>query len=196
MKREVSLIGSLTAETVRADYELLQQALIREFSDPELEQGLIGAMDLKQGRQETPQAYYIRLRRTYFRARNEPGMEEDFNFRTLFLRNLHPAVSHLLGVLICPRSMSTQQLRDLVLKAYVKQKAASDKMVKYPTIYPVSDRHSELTIGGAQHAPQHKSKLSSEQDNAVTSESAEVLGILKEFLQLGQGDEGDSSDFL
>lgn len=94
--------------------------------------------------------------------------------------------------------MSTQQLRDLVLKAYVKQKAASKKMVKHPTIYPVSDHRSELTIGGAQHAPQHKSELSSEQDNVVTSESAEILGILKEFLQdrLGQGDEGDSSDFL
>lgn len=52
-------------ETVRADYKLLQQALIREFSDPELEQGLIGAMELKQGQQETPQAYYNRLRRTY-----------------------------------------------------------------------------------------------------------------------------------
>ncbi len=87
-------------------------------------------MDLKQGRQETTQAYYNRLRQAYFGARNEPGMEEDFNFKTLLLQNLHPMVSHHLGVLACPRSMSTQQLRDLARKAYAKQRTASEKTVK------------------------------------------------------------------
>lgn len=73
-------------------------------------------------------------------------------------------------------------------------------MVKHPTIYPVSAHHSELTVGGAQHAPQHQSELSSEQNNLVTSlyyESVEILRILKEFLQdrLCQEDE-DKSDLL
>ncbi|KAL0198611.1 hypothetical protein M9458_007151, partial [Cirrhinus mrigala] len=127
-----------------------ETALIKEFSDPESEQGLITAMDLKQARQETTQAYYTRLRRAYFGARNEPGMEEDFNFKTLFLRNMHPTVSHHLGVLACPRSMSIQQLRDLAHKAYVKQRAASEKTVKKPTICHVSHQSPELALEGAQ----------------------------------------------
>ncbi|KAK9966338.1 hypothetical protein ABG768_003456 [Culter alburnus] len=122
-----------------------EAAMIKEFSDPESDQGLLAAMDLKQGRLETAQAYYNRMRRAYFRARNEPGMEEDFNFKTLFLRNL----SHHLGVLACPRSMSTQQLQDLAHKAYSKQKATSEKNVKYPTIYPVSDHCPKLALEGA-----------------------------------------------
>lgn len=100
-------------------------------------------MDFKQGRHETPQTYYNQLQRAYFGVRNEQGMEEDFNFRTLFLRNLHPTVSHHL-VLACPRSMSTQQLRDLARKAYAKT-------VKKTTIYPVSDRCSEPALEGSQH---------------------------------------------
>ncbi|KAK2838973.1 hypothetical protein Q7C36_013787 [Tachysurus vachellii] len=49
-------------------------------------------------------------------------MEEDCNFKTLFLRNLHPAVqvSHHLGVLVCPQEMSIQKLRDLAQKAYTR----------------------------------------------------------------------------
>lgn len=148
--REVRSFLDRQPETVKADYQQLQQALITEFSDPESEQGLITAMDLKQARQETSQAYYTRLRQAYFGARNEPGMEEDFNFKTLFLRNMHPTVSHHLGVLACPRSMSIQQLRDLAHKAYVKQRAASEKTVKTPTICPVSDQSPELALEGAQ----------------------------------------------
>lgn len=47
--REVRSFLDRQPETVRSDYQQLQQALIREFSDPESEQGLIAAMDLKQG---------------------------------------------------------------------------------------------------------------------------------------------------
>ncbi|XP_052011045.1 uncharacterized protein LOC127663487, partial [Xyrauchen texanus] len=124
--RDVRSFLDRQQETVKSDYLQLRQAFIREFSDPESEQGLIAAMDLKQARLETPQAYYSRIQRAYSGARNEPGMEEDFNFKTLFLRNLHPTVSHHLGVLACPRSMTTQQLRDLAHKAFTKQKIASE----------------------------------------------------------------------
>ncbi|KAK9972488.1 hypothetical protein ABG768_025792, partial [Culter alburnus] len=147
--RDVRSFLDRQPEAVKSDYQLLRQALIKEFSDPESDQGLLAAMDLKQGRLETPQAYYNRIRKAYFGARNEPGMEEDFNFKTLFLRNLHPAVSHHLGVLACPRSMSIQQLRDLAHKAYSKQRAISEKTVKNPTIYPVSDHCPELALEGA-----------------------------------------------
>uniref|UniRef100_A0A673KEY2 Retrotransposon gag domain-containing protein n=1 Tax=Sinocyclocheilus rhinocerous TaxID=307959 RepID=A0A673KEY2_9TELE len=151
--REVRSFLDRQPETVEVDYQQMKQALIKEFSDPESEQGLITAMDLKQGRQETTQAYYNRLRQAYFGARNEPGMEQDFNFKILFLRNLHPTVSHHLGVLACPRTMSTQQLRDLAHKAYVKQKTASEKTGKNPTIYPVTNQSSELALEGAE--PSH-----------------------------------------
>ncbi|XP_057184426.1 uncharacterized protein LOC130550913 [Triplophysa rosa] len=113
-------------------------------------------MDLKQGHFETPLAYYNRLRQTYFGARNEPEMEEDFNFRTLFLRNLHPSVSHHLGVMACPRTMTTQQLPDMAHKAYVKHKTTSEKTVKNPVIFPVSEHYPALTLEGAK--PHHNAR--------------------------------------
>uniref|UniRef100_A0A667YDD0 Retrotransposon gag domain-containing protein n=1 Tax=Myripristis murdjan TaxID=586833 RepID=A0A667YDD0_9TELE len=124
------------ATSVKTDYTQLKQAMIREFADPESEQGLTTALDIKQGRQETPQAYYQRLRRAYFGSRNEADMEEDANFKTLFLRNLHPTVNHFLGVMACPRTMTSLQLRDLALKAFNKQRqrAASKKLSKTATV--------------------------------------------------------------
>ncbi len=111
----------------KSDYQLLREVLIKEFTDPDSEHGLLTALETKQGRQEAPQAYYNRLRQAYFGTYNEPDLEEDVNFKSLFLRNLHPGVSHHLGVMACPRSMTFQQLRDLTQKAYNKQKMASKK---------------------------------------------------------------------
>ncbi len=105
----------------KTDYQLLQKALIKEFTNPDSVQGLVAALEMRQGRHEPPQAYYSQLRRAYFGTRNEPDMEDELNFKTLFLRNLHPGISHHFGVLACPRTMNTQQLRDLVQKAYGKQ---------------------------------------------------------------------------
>ncbi|CAM4661477.1 unnamed protein product [Leuciscus chuanchicus] len=139
-------------ESVKTNYPQLRQALIREFSDPESDQGILAAMDLKQARLETPQAYYERLRLAYFGPRNEAHMEEDVSFKTLFLRNLHPSQSAHLGVLVCPRTLSIQQLRDLAHKAYVKQKTVSEKPVKYPTVCAVSASGPELALEGAQPA--------------------------------------------
>ncbi len=81
----------------KSDYQLLREVLIKEFTDPDSEHGLLTALETKQGRQEAPQAYYNRLRQAYFGAYNEPDLEEDVNFKSLFLRNLHPGVSHHLG---------------------------------------------------------------------------------------------------
>ncbi|XP_057182656.1 uncharacterized protein LOC130549461, partial [Triplophysa rosa] len=154
--REVRSFLDRQSDTVKRDYKQLQQVIIKEFSDPESEQGLVAAMDLKQGRLETPPAYYNRLRQTYIGARNEPEMEEDFNFRTLFLRSLHPSVSHHLGDMACPRTMTTQQLRDMAHKAYVKHKTTSEKTVKNPVIFPVSEHYPELTLEGAK--PHHSAR--------------------------------------
>ncbi len=125
----------------KTDYQRLRKALIKEFADPESDQGLVAALETRQGRHDTPQAYYSRLRQAYFGTRNDSDMEDELNFKTLFLRNLHPGISHHLGVLACPRTMNTQQLRDLVQKAYYKQKMASEKNTN-PQQFLISTRNT------------------------------------------------------
>ncbi len=133
----------------KTDYQLLREALI-EFSDPESEQGLVAALETRQGRHKPPQAYYSQLRWAYFGTRNEPDMEDELNFKTLFLRNLHPGVSHHLGVLAFPRTMNAQQLRDLAQKAYGKQNMASEKRVKTPAVLDFNTQSQGLALEGAQ----------------------------------------------
>ncbi len=77
-------------------------------------------------------------------------MEDELNFKTLFLRNLHPGVSHHLGVLACPRTMNAQQLRDLAQKAYGKQKMASEKSSKTPAVLDFNIQSQGLALEGAQ----------------------------------------------
>ncbi len=144
----------------KTDYQRLRKALIKEFSDPESDQGLVAALETRQGCHEHPQAYYSRLRQAYFGTRNDSDMEDELNFKTLFLRNLHPGISHHLGVLACPRTMNTQQLRDLVQKAYYKQKMASEKSAKTPAVLGFNTQHHELALEGTQRQdsakPPHK----------------------------------------
>ncbi len=134
----------------KTDYQRLRKALIKEFADPESDQGLVAALETRQGRHEPPQAYYSRLRQAYFGTRNDSDMEDELNFKTLFLRNLHPGISHHLGVLACPRMMNTQQLRGLVQKAYYKQKMASEKSAKTPAVLDFNTQHHELALEGTQ----------------------------------------------
>ncbi len=144
----------------KTDYQRLRKALIKEFADPESDQGLVAALETRQGRHEPPQAYYSRLRQAYFGTRNDSDMEDELNFKTLFLRNLHPGISHHLGVLACPRTMNTQQLRDLVQKVYYKQKMASEKSAKTPAVLDFNTQHHELALEGTQRKdsakPPHK----------------------------------------
>lgn len=149
----------------KTDYNLLREALIKEFADPESEQELVAALETKQGRQESFQLFYSRLRQAYFGTHNEQNMEEDVNFKTLFLRNLHPGVSHHLGVLACPRTMSAQQLRDLAHKAYCKQKMASEKSIK--TMAVLDFNSQGLALEGAQR--QDHAKPTPKEWNASSS---------------------------
>ncbi len=134
----------------KTDYQLLQNALIKYFADPESEQGLVAALETRQGRHEPPQAYHSRLRKAYFGTRNEPDMEDELNFKTLFLRNLHPGISHHLGVLACPQTMNIQQLLDLAQKAYRKQKMTSEKSTKTPAVFDFNTQSQDLALEGAQ----------------------------------------------
>ncbi len=131
----------------KTDYQLLQKALIKEFANPESDQGLVVTLETRQGRHEPPQAYY---RRAYFGTRNEPDMEDELNFKTLFLRNLYPGISHHLGVIACPRTMNTQQLRDLVQKAYGKQNMTSEKSTKTPAVLDFNTQSQGLALEDAQ----------------------------------------------
>ncbi len=134
----------------KTDYQLLQKALIKELADPESDQGSVAALETRQGRHEPTQAYYSQLRQAYFGTRNEPDMEDELKFKTLFLRNLHPGISHHIGVLACPRTMNTQQLRDLVQKAYGKQKMASEKSSKTPAVLDFNSQSHRLALEGTQ----------------------------------------------
>ncbi len=144
LKCAASLTGSLL--TQRLIITCFKKALIKEFADPESDQGLLAALEMRQGRHEPPQAYYSRLRQAYFGTRNESDMEDELNFKTLFLRNLHPGISHHLGILECPRTMDTQQLRDLVQKAYCKQKMASEKSAKNPAVLDFNTQSHGLAL--------------------------------------------------
>ncbi|KAL0171762.1 hypothetical protein M9458_032073, partial [Cirrhinus mrigala] len=134
----------------KSNYQLLCEVLIKDFTHPESEYGLLTALEIKQGRQETPQAYYNRLRQAYFGAHNKPDVEEDVNFKSLFIRNLHPGVSRHLGVMACPRSMTIQQLRDLTQKAYNKQKMASKKGNKTSTLLNSVTKDSSFALEDTQ----------------------------------------------
>ncbi len=43
---------------MKSDYQLLREVLIKEFTDPQTENGLLTALETKQSRQEAPRAYY------------------------------------------------------------------------------------------------------------------------------------------
>lgn len=137
-------------EHIQSDYQQLKQAIIKEFSEPESEHGLIAALAIEQGRHETPRVYYHRLRRAYFRARHEPGMEEDTSFKSLFLRKLHPIVSHHLGIMAC-HTMPIQQLRDLTQKAFNKHKASTKGVCKTPLILNCATQNPTQAPEGTQH---------------------------------------------
>ncbi|KAL0148745.1 hypothetical protein M9458_055923, partial [Cirrhinus mrigala] len=119
------------------DRYLLRATSSSEFTDPESEYGLLTALEIKQ-------AYYNRLRQAYFGAHNKPDIEEDVNFKSLFLRNLHPGVSRHLGV------MAIQQLCDLTQKAYNKQKMASKKGNKTSTLLNSVTKDSSFALEDTQ----------------------------------------------
>ncbi len=145
---EVSSIFDRQPANTKTDYQLLQEVLklLKEFADPESEQGLVAALETRQGCHGPPQAYYNRLRQAYFETLNEPDMDDELNFKTLFLRNLHPGISHHLGVL----AMNAQQLRDLAQKAYRKQKMASEKSAKTPAVLAFNTQSHGLALEGTQ----------------------------------------------
>lgn len=148
---EVCSFLYLQPDRVKADPMLLHDVPCRQCSDSELEEGLTVVLDLKQGRQEIPPAYYNYLR---FGSWNKPDMEEDEHFKVLFLRNLHSTQSHYLGFIACPHTMTIPRLCDLVTKAYHQQRAASGKMPKSAAVWDIATLSLDSTQEGVHHENQ------------------------------------------
>ncbi len=122
----------------KTDYHLLQKALIKEFADPESDQGLVAALETRQGRHEPPQSYYSRLRQAYFGTRNESDMEDELKFKTLFLRNLHPGISHHLGVSRMSTNKEHLAVARLGAKSLLQTKDGLKKERKNPQQFLIS----------------------------------------------------------
>ncbi|ROL44190.1 hypothetical protein DPX16_17842 [Anabarilius grahami] len=90
---------------VKSNCQQLRQAFTQKLSDPASDQRLPAAMNFKRGRLKNPYTCYSRIQRVYYGARNHPAREEDFIFKTLCLRKLHPAVSDQLTALACSQSI-------------------------------------------------------------------------------------------
>lgn len=124
--REVSSFIERQPAPVRGDYGLLCTALRDEYPDSVQPVGLASALAVKQGQNEHPRAYHHRLRRAFFGSQNDVGMEEDKNFKELFIQNLHNDTSLHMGVSVCPLTQSCSELKALADRAFViKQKATS-----------------------------------------------------------------------
>lgn len=149
--REVSNFLERQPSHIRNDYGALCQALICEFTDPLTSAGLLAAFTVKQERSEPPNQYYTRLRQAYFGSKNEPGMEEDQDFKALFVQNLHPTVSHHLGVAACPKTLTSRQLRELAVKGFAKQKQITAKKAEPSSIWALEAKFPPRKLEGVSH---------------------------------------------
>uniref|UniRef100_A0AAV2KYM3 Uncharacterized protein n=1 Tax=Knipowitschia caucasica TaxID=637954 RepID=A0AAV2KYM3_KNICA len=139
---------------IKHDYNELCKAILAEYSDYGASGTLTAAMAVKQAHNELAECYYHRLRQAFFGNRNYEGMEEDTNFRALYLQNLHPNLSQLLGVYACPLTQDIRQLKTLVARAQGKHLLKTQaKPQTQPTVYSV-ENHMELE--GAPTARKHK----------------------------------------
>ncbi|XP_049324760.1 uncharacterized protein LOC125784857 [Astyanax mexicanus] len=151
--REVGRFIERQPPQVKRDYPALCKALEDEFSNHLAQTGLAAALAIKQSRQETPLQYYHRLRHAYFGYRNEPGMEEEEVFKTLFVRNLHPSTSHFFGVAACPRTLTSRQLRDLALRGFAKFQQNIKKKSESNDVLIINEQSSHVKQKGAHKAP-------------------------------------------
>uniref|UniRef100_A0A3B1KJ75 Retrotransposon gag domain-containing protein n=1 Tax=Astyanax mexicanus TaxID=7994 RepID=A0A3B1KJ75_ASTMX len=151
--REVGRFIERQPPQVKRDYPALCKALENEFSNHLVQTGLAAALAIKQSRQETPLQYYHRLRHAYFGYRNEPGMEEEEVFKTLFVRNLHPSTSHSFGVAACPHTLTSRQLRDLALRGFAKFQQNIKKKSESNDVLIINEQSSHVKQKGAHKAP-------------------------------------------
>ena len=127
--RSVSNLLARQPARVMADFDLLKQAMVREYSFPYIDHGLVAALKVSQQEHEPPHLYYRRLLEAFYGNVNKPEMEEDIHFKTLFLSNLHPSVSKVIHKVmwVDPEQMSIVELRGIVKRGFevVKEQRAT-----------------------------------------------------------------------
>ena len=137
------------APEVLDDYSRLRQALISEYSDPEpIESRIVAAIRVRQGRSEDPRHYYARLRDTFFGLLNEADMEENVDFKSLFINNLHPSTSHYLGISADPKHMSSRELRDMAMKGFNRYKQSTCRQPDDVAVYHLDSQSSHMELEG------------------------------------------------
>uniref|UniRef100_A0A8C5DUL0 Peptidase A2 domain-containing protein n=1 Tax=Gouania willdenowi TaxID=441366 RepID=A0A8C5DUL0_GOUWI len=134
---------------IRNDYTTLCRLMVDEFSDALHQTGFDYAHTIKQGKNESPQQYYHTLLQAYFGNRNDPGMEEEEQFKQLFLRNLHHSTSTHLGVAADPYTMSSKKLRDLAIRGFLLYKQNSAKSTPRE-MFPIKNNSHSLQLEGIQ----------------------------------------------
>uniref|UniRef100_A0AAV2KRX7 Peptidase A2 domain-containing protein n=1 Tax=Knipowitschia caucasica TaxID=637954 RepID=A0AAV2KRX7_KNICA len=134
--REVNDFIERQPKAIKHDYNELCKAILAEYSDYGASGTLTAAMAVKQTHNELADCYYHRLRQAYFGNQNYEGMEEDKNFKALYIQNLHPNLSQLLAGRERPRTAAINKsnlsreeqsfLRALLRKAREKRPDTAD----------------------------------------------------------------------
>uniref|UniRef100_A0AAV2K732 Gag protein n=1 Tax=Knipowitschia caucasica TaxID=637954 RepID=A0AAV2K732_KNICA len=158
--RDIDFYSKHSRPATRRNYDNLCQALLDEYSDFGTSGTLTAALTVRQARNEPSDAYYHRLRQAYFGNQNYQNMEEDKHFKALFIQNLHPSLSLLLGVTACPVTQNMRQLRTLVARAQsIHTMRSHNKPPEAPSVYSVG-KHSKL-----KSAPAHQLRKTARKAN-------------------------------
>ena len=119
--REVTGFVRRQTDEVRANWPMLCEAIIDEFADHRALGGLTSAMFTHQRKSEKVNQFYNRFRIAFFGNKNLPDMEEDVNFKDLFLNNLHPSIKKHLPIGINSNRVRAAELRSLAREAFDRE---------------------------------------------------------------------------
>ena len=103
------------------NWHSVRQAIFEEFGDHQTHSGLISAITVTQHDGEQVRIFYKRLMKAFFGSNNIPGMEEDVNFKTLFLNNLLPSIKRHFPLGINPENLCAAKLRNLAQEAFRRE---------------------------------------------------------------------------
>ncbi len=110
--RSVHIFMETLPPATRDRYSALCQALREEYSpynDPA--SATLGAFNIIHKRSEPPREYFRRLRVAYFQGRNAPGLEEEHQFKCLFVNNLHESVRFEVALFCRSGNYPMQEIR-------------------------------------------------------------------------------------
>ena len=110
---------------VAQDWNALRQAIIDEYADSRSTGSITSAILIHQGHDEQVDSYYTRLRMAFFGYVNTVNMEEDLNFKALFIANLHPSVKKHIPLGTDHRTKRALDLRRLAREAFSREHSSS-----------------------------------------------------------------------